>query len=410
MNYIPAEKYNLSGEEITEGISLITAVKNREETLRQALPTWLTNREIDEIIIVDWSSDHSLETLVNEFQDGRIKLAIVEDQPKWILSYAYNLAARFTSRSQILKMDADVKMKTGFFDQHRLHPGHFYTGNWRIAKNENETHLNGIAFYFRNDFFKVNGFNEFITTYGWDDTDLFDRLEEIGLLRLDINPETLYHIPHEERVTHQTGTNFLKKIEDKERATINILMNRYIFSNLRKWDQDCKMTDFQIERVNAHKMCCRQTSESEMKIPADLIEKSEFIAIRERLEQAKIIINQDLFDLLNKNDLIAIYRLYLLSRTDPTLEPDARKVLIRLLQPIQQIKSLTGTEITSLTEKISVLSSEMVQKEESIKQLKRQLQSAQNKLNLIQNSKFYRYGSRIARIISKFSPSGLAKK
>ena len=42
--------------EIKEGISLITAIKNREETFEEALQTWVGHEEIDEIIIVDWDS------------------------------------------------------------------------------------------------------------------------------------------------------------------------------------------------------------------------------------------------------------------------------------------------------------------------------------------------------------------
>jgi len=41
--------------EIKEGISLITAVKNRKESFKEALKTWVAFEEIDEIIIVDWN-------------------------------------------------------------------------------------------------------------------------------------------------------------------------------------------------------------------------------------------------------------------------------------------------------------------------------------------------------------------
>jgi glycosyltransferase involved in cell wall biosynthesis len=337
MNNLPVEKYNLSGKEIREGISLITAVKNREETLRQVLPTWLENPEIKEIVIVDWSSDHSLESLVNEFQDGRIFLAIVEDQAKWVLSYAYNLAARLASRNQILKMDADVKIMPGFFNQHKLYPGHFFTGNWRIARNENETHLNGIAFYYRSDFFKANGFNEFITTYGWDDTDLFDRLAETGLTRSDINPDALYHIPHENRVTHQDGTHFLKNVDDRERATINILMNRYIASNFKKWDPSCKLSQFKVRGNVDNGIVFQHIENTENQVPAELLEKSEIIAIRDRMEQWQVIIHQDWFNLLDKNELIALYRYFLLAISDPALQPDG----IKLIRKIFAIKPLT---------------------------------------------------------------------
>ena len=76
------EAVNILGLPVVPGISLITAVKNRQETLEVALQTWLTHVQIDEIIIVDWGSDESLIPLVQKYQNGKIILAVVSDQPK----------------------------------------------------------------------------------------------------------------------------------------------------------------------------------------------------------------------------------------------------------------------------------------------------------------------------------------
>ncbi|MBI1171868.1 hypothetical protein GC209_10730 [bacterium] len=40
------------------GISIVTCCMNRNDNLKKAIPSWLANPEISEIIIVDWSSDH----------------------------------------------------------------------------------------------------------------------------------------------------------------------------------------------------------------------------------------------------------------------------------------------------------------------------------------------------------------
>ena len=39
------------------GISLVTCAMNRTQNLLRALPSWLANPEISEIVVVDWSSD-----------------------------------------------------------------------------------------------------------------------------------------------------------------------------------------------------------------------------------------------------------------------------------------------------------------------------------------------------------------
>ena len=60
------------GKEIKEGISLITAVKNRSEKLEKILPNWLSFPEINEIIIVDWDSDNSIEPIIQKYQNEKI--------------------------------------------------------------------------------------------------------------------------------------------------------------------------------------------------------------------------------------------------------------------------------------------------------------------------------------------------
>jgi len=38
-------------------ISIITAVKNRSEILKEGIDNWLSSGDLDEIVVVDWSSD-----------------------------------------------------------------------------------------------------------------------------------------------------------------------------------------------------------------------------------------------------------------------------------------------------------------------------------------------------------------
>ena len=295
--------------EIREGISLITAVKNRSETLREAIQTWISHKEIDEIIIVDWSSDESLVPLVEEFQDGRIFLAIVKDQPTWILSYAYNLAARLSSRDKLLKIDADVKILPNFFKSHVLTPGVFYTGNWRLGKDENETHLNGNLFLYRHQYFQANGYNEFIKSYGWDDSDLFSRLDNMGLQQLDFVLSELYHIPHENRTTYQSTTNFLPYIGDLERSHINILMNRYLATGDNSWRSDCVMTNYDIEILDKNTIRCYQQKKESFDHPDNLILKSHLMAIKDRFQQLGIEIPEKIFNQLSRDEIIAFYTL-----------------------------------------------------------------------------------------------------
>jgi len=300
---------NILKRSILPGISLITAVKNREENLRQTLPTWLACPEIDEIVIVDWSSDNSLEPLVNEFQDGRILLAVVKDQPKWILSFACNLAARLASKDKLLKIDADVKVHPGFFARHQLKEGIFFSGNWEIARNDNERHLNGIFFCYRNDFVRINGYNEFIKSYGWDDSDLYIRLSKAGLLRNDFDLDSVQHMEHAKRTSFQDHTSFIRSIDDDERAVLNIMINYNICKILDPWSLKNKQLSFSLEQKNKYVVVCMQAGEDKNIVPREVMEECEKKAIRQRLTHLKENLSPEIEDNLSKDELQEFYNL-----------------------------------------------------------------------------------------------------
>ena len=308
----PDIKYNqnpLNGN-VEEGISLFTAVKNRREMLEKSLQTWVLQEQIDEIIIVDWASDESLVPLIEQYQDGRIFLAVVQNQPKWILSHAYNLAARLTTKSMLLKMDADVKILPGFFDQHQLTQGRFYTGNWKIARNDNEKHLHGISFMFREDFFRVNGYNEFIKTYGWDDIDLYDRLESASLLRNDLNNDTLLHIEHARRTSFQNQMDFLNTTDDKEKALLNSLVNRFLTASFRPWTTKESMLSFDIRTENKFVIKCVQDKDDINLVPEEIIRQCETQAIVERFYELGVPFDKNLLIELSRNELVDLLNLY----------------------------------------------------------------------------------------------------
>ncbi len=320
MNYNPDPKhFNLNplSPEIKEGISLITAVKNRKESFEEALKTWVTHEEIDEIIIVDWDSDESLAPVVEKYQNGKIFLANVKDQPKWVLSFAYNLATRLTTRSQILKIDADVQLLPDFFKIHQLVPGMFYSGNWKTARNENEAHLNGNVFLYRDDFFKVNGYNEFFKTYGWDDSDFFERLISTGLQRVDFNFDTLYHIPHKARTANQSPSGYLKNVSDEEWARQNIFINRYLASKLEKWSPWHSMLNFNIQLTDPHSCICQQTGDDLNIIAPDLIKEAEIMAMKDRIDELGFEIQPEIDYKISLEDMANLLEQLLAGEYDP---------------------------------------------------------------------------------------------
>lgn len=182
------------------GLSLVTCAMNRSGNLLAALPSWLAQDEIDEIVIVDWSSTQPVSDSLAAagIRDGRIRVARVEGEARWVLSWAFNLGFRLARFDRILKLDADIVLGADFFARNRLGPGQVIAGNWRVVPAD-QAHLNGSFLVETAALAAVGGFNEALTGYGWDDEELYARLGRQGRRRVDVAAGTLIHLPHDDQ-------------------------------------------------------------------------------------------------------------------------------------------------------------------------------------------------------------------
>ncbi len=268
-----------------KGCSLVTCSMNRTDNLLLSIKSWSQLDEVSEIIVLDWSSDVPIQysDLCRNCASKNIKLLRVNNQPKWILSHAFNLAISFVKYGHLLKLDADILLDPTFLSFHILPEFSFFRGNWKIARNENELHLNGQLYCKTEDFWRVNGYHEGITTYGWDDSDLYNRLSALELEGLDFNYDLFNHIEstQEARYTNQSLLDLddllnpdlsslsgkgkfdamkivehLNKMSPPEncpdiRLFYEIQRNR-IWSELNPWQLDSKRKSWDIVRDSAH--------------------------------------------------------------------------------------------------------------------------------------------------------------
>jgi hypothetical protein len=235
---------------IKKGTSIFTACMNRNANLEKALPTWLAANP-DEIVIVDWSSKSPVKDIVDKFNSsGKIKLITVDNADSWILTRSFNLAARYTSFDKILKVDCDTILSENFFSLHDLSSeGVFYAGDWRKARNDNEKYTNGIVYMLREAFFIAGGYGEDLTTYGWDDCGLYDRLSR-KQKKLCLNLDSVGHIEHsnEERTINQKLTNQV----DVEIERNRLLTERNLYTGVMSHFEMKKETD---NYYSAHFIC-----------------------------------------------------------------------------------------------------------------------------------------------------------
>ncbi|KAA8492196.1 hypothetical protein FVE85_3634 [Porphyridium purpureum] len=219
-----------TAETAKTGASLVAVCMNRQSVALQSLPTWLEVQGVDEIIVVDWSSDPPLEEVLGKLveKDPRVHIVRVENEPHWVLSRAFNLGMSLVTRPIVLRVDCDYKLEPDLLEKHAVKADDrvFYSGNWRNAKNENEVHLNGMVIAPKAAVWKVMGYDERIQTYGWDDEDFYSRLEEAGYARQDIKYGSLHHVEHGDKARSQSGVRFVE---------VEVDYNRLMLEGLDKW-------------------------------------------------------------------------------------------------------------------------------------------------------------------------------
>lgn len=235
------QKYD-SIKKLNNGFSLLTVCMNREENLLASLKSWIQIPELNEIVIVNWSSDENYYEKINEFKKYKtIKFVNVLNESYWILSHAYNLGAMFIEYDKLLKIDCDVKLNKDFLKCHKLTENNFFTGNWKTAKDENEVHLNGQFLCYTKDYYDNSGFNELLLCYGYDDTELYDRFINNKLQQNFFDLNTLTHQPHSRNsdknipIVYNDYIEFLiKHFKFNDNQKLSTQRNRVYLGNLKK--------------------------------------------------------------------------------------------------------------------------------------------------------------------------------
>lgn len=206
-----------------DSISIISANMNRDNNLVEAIKSWIIHPQVAEIVIVDWSSEAPVDQTLaqSKIYDRRIRVIRVENQEKWHLSRAFNLALHHSSFQKILKLDADHVLSQDFFRHNDLKPYEFICGDWKTA-SLGQQYVNGAVYGPRSAFIGVNGWDERINTYGWDDDDFYARLQSFGLYRRGFEGESIHHLEHSdwERKRNQPNVVSLEQSIKKNREMV----------------------------------------------------------------------------------------------------------------------------------------------------------------------------------------------
>jgi predicted glycosyltransferase involved in capsule biosynthesis len=203
------------------------------EHLVDSISKWIAITSIDEIIIVDWNNPEPISNTIKP--DNKIKIIRVISEPKWILSYAYNIGIQCAKNELIFKCDADCVPNEKIFNLIPTNQ-YFYSGYWKNGLTVGKASVNGQCYFRKEDFEKVNGYSEYIRTYGRDDEDLYDRLQYTGLKRLEIKPDMLEIMNHSNEM--RTSNQFDAEIKTNKLNPIlsnpsyNEMKNYYVKMNI----------------------------------------------------------------------------------------------------------------------------------------------------------------------------------
>lgn len=215
-------------------LSLTVGVKNRYMQLKVSLMSWIVQKSIDEILIIDWdSNDINYEELKK--MDSRIKIVKISNQPYYNHSQVLNECVKNSKNNHILKMDVDYILNPYIRLNQWLDiewETEFMAGAWNQNYLDNKIgfieHTNGFVCIHKKHIEKIGGYNENFVGYGWEDCELYIRLQkELGLTKIvppiSENFVPIYHNPHidEIRTKYQI-------IKDREKSRIlNVAKTQY---------------------------------------------------------------------------------------------------------------------------------------------------------------------------------------
>ena len=289
------------------GISLVTCSMNRSPNLLRALPSWLACPEISEVVIVDWSSTTPVsdELAAAGIDDPRIRILRVEGEERWVLTFAFNAGFRASACDLILKADADIVLSADFFRRNPLLPDAFAAGNWRTA-SQDQAHVNGFFFIPRQMLQAVGAFNEHITSYGWDDDDIYTRLILSGYRRQDLAPGTILHLDHDDadRIGATGAPDGPRTLGQDLRAGTGYLIrrNRYVATVMPDWNDRSIHLPFRITARDEALLTVRREGWVPSRVPPHVVAAANAHALGEltawRLGRRVLDLTPDRVDLL----------------------------------------------------------------------------------------------------------------
>lgn len=233
---------------LRNGTAIVAACQNGHEALRNSILSWLRVENVNEIIVVDWSSVPPLQYVIEELDlpqeksQPAVTVATVENESMWSPSRAYNVAFRIAKSANVLRVDCDQIIQPFFSFRHMLRDNSFFAGRDGLSRSQDEAHLKNVLFASRSAVLSVGSYDERIQTFGGEQEDIVRRMNEHGLIQKDLDYNSFLHYTHEnpELLSAKDGLfegvfeESLQYRKDLECVERNVNLN--LISHLPSWN------------------------------------------------------------------------------------------------------------------------------------------------------------------------------
>jgi glycosyltransferase involved in cell wall biosynthesis len=189
--------------------SIVTLCKDRLEHLRQSLPRALAQPDTETIVVdCDCPAGTAVE-VARDFPAARV--VKIDDAPFINMAIGRNLGAAAARGEWLVFMDADILLAPHFVTElaPQLRKGKVF----RFGPTKGEvTGTNGTCILHRDDFALAGGYDEALETYGGEDTDIYIRLEMLGVQSKLLDTDLLDAVAAHDDATRVRHTRYRSKI------------------------------------------------------------------------------------------------------------------------------------------------------------------------------------------------------
>lgn len=227
-------------------MSCIVSVMNRTPQLEQMLPSWTQVKEINDFVIVDWSSDIPIiENYIVQQQMEKyknIKIIRVEGEEHFYRCLTWNLASKYIKNKIILKLDADsINVDASWIQYLKFHNSAL-DRYYLIGMNFFYRDSSGFLLVNKEDFEAVNGYNEnLLPTWGGDDIDLNLRLDDYLSKKYSLDQYGIFEFKNSRRLIFFDIKRYIYNIRHSDKERISYLQGKY---PLEEGDIRDKMHDY----------------------------------------------------------------------------------------------------------------------------------------------------------------------